>query len=342
MRHFQLSLYFTLACLIVAFLFGGTQAVILALILGILEVSLSFDNAVVNASVLKRMSDLWQHRFLTWGIVVAVFGMRLLFPVLIVSFATDLSLWGVTEMALNEPEQYSKHLQDAHPFIASFGGTFLLLVAFSFLFDDARDIYWLGQLEMKIQEIGKIDAISTTIALLFLLITYKLVSIDHQQDVLFGGVWGIFLYGLVSSLDRFFQTESDEAGTTGNLLKTGGAMSFVYLELLDASFSFDGVIGAFAITQDIVIIMLGLGIGAMFVRSLTIFLVNQGTLDEYVFLEHGAHYAIGILALIMLITTHTPIPEVFTGLIGAGLIILSVFSSIRYKNQEAEKALSKQ
>jgi len=333
MRHFQLSMYFTLACLAIAFFFGGVQAAILAMILGVLEVSLSFDNAVVNASVLKRMSALWQHRFLTWGIVVAVFGMRLLFPVLIVAFATDLSIYSVAEMALNEPDQYSQHLHGAHPFIASFGGTFLLLVAFSFLFDAARDIYWLGKVEKKIQDIGKIDAISTTLSLLFLLITYKFVDAAHQHDVLFGGIWGIFLYGLVSSLDRFFESETDDENTSSDLVKKAGAMSFVYLELLDASFSFDGVIGAFAITRDIVIIMLGLGIGAMFVRSLTIYLVNQGTLDEYVFLEHGAHYAIGILAVIMLVTTHTPIPEIFTGFIGAGLILLSIYSSIRYKNK---------
>lgn len=335
MRHFQLSLFFTLTCLVGAFLFGGIRAAILALILGVLEVSLSFDNAVVNASVLKRMSPLWQHRFLTWGIVVAVFGMRLLFPILIVAFATDLGLLAVTEMALNEPEKYSQYLYDAHPFIASFGGTFLLLVAFSFLFDDAREVYWLGRLEQKMQEVGKLDAMATTITLLCLLVTYSLVKDVHQQDVLFGGIWGIFLYGLVSSLDRFFEVESEDDISTGDVLKKGGMMAFLYLELLDASFSFDGVIGAFAITRDIVIIMLGLGIGAMFVRSLTVFLVNQGTLDEYVFLEHGAHYAIGILAIIMLITTHTQIPEVFTGLIGAALIVLSVLSSIRHKKSQS-------
>ncbi|MDT8406032.1 MAG: DUF475 domain-containing protein [Methylococcales bacterium] len=338
MRHFRLSLFFTLVCLVVAFGFGGLQAAVLALILGVLEVSLSFDNAVVNASVLKTMSPLWQRRFLTWGIVVAVFGMRLVFPVLIVAFAADLGLWQVTQMALADPDQYSRYLHDAHPFIAAFGGTFLLLVAFSFLFDEARDIYWLGRLEQKIQELGKIDAIATTLSLLLLLITYQLVPALDGPDVLLGGILGIFLYGLVSSLDSFFASEAEEGATGSDVIKKSGAMSFIYLEILDASFSFDGVIGAFAITRNIVIIMLGLGIGAMFVRSLTVYLVNQGTLDEYVFLEHGAHYAIGILAVIMLITTHTPIPEVFTGLIGAALIVLAVFSSMRYKKAESSSS----
>jgi hypothetical protein len=338
MQHFKFSIFFTIICLGAAFAFGGIQAVILAAILGVLEISLSFDNAVVNASVLKRMSPVWQKRFLTWGIIVAVIGMRLLFPILIVAFATDLGIKDVTEMALHQPELYAQHLDDAHPFIAAFGGTFLLLVCFSFLFDDARDVYWLGLLERKIQELGKIDAVASTLALLCLLITYTLVIDLHKQDVLLGGVMGIFLYGVVSSLDRFFQVEETELeeddAPSASIVKKGSIMAFLYLELLDASFSFDGVIGAFAITQDIVIIMLGLGIGAMFVRSLTVYLVNKGTLDDYVFLEHGAHYAIGMLAIIMLITTHTPIPEIFTGLIGAALIAWSVFSSINYRKKQ--------
>jgi hypothetical protein len=81
--------------------------------------------------------------------------------------------------------------------------------------------------------------------------------------------------------------------------------------------------------------MLGLAIGAMFVRSLTVYLVNKGTLDEYVFLEHGAHYAIGVLAGIMLVSMKQDIPEIITGLVGVVLIILSVLSSIIYKNKKA-------
>lgn len=335
MEHFKLSIFITIACLVAAFLWSGLEAAFLALILGFLEVSLSFDNAVVNASVLKRMDPVWQMRFLTWGMLIAVFGMRLVFPVAIVAFATGSGVVEVTNMALKDPMQYAQHLQNSHTLIASFGGTFLLLVAFSFLFDDERDILWLDHLEEKLQSLGKVDAIGTTVTLGALLVTYNLVLPEHQHDVLMGGIWGIFLYGLVSSLDRFFQTD-EETEVLADAAKKSGMMAFMYLELLDASFSFDGVIGAFAITRDIVIIMLGLGIGAMFVRSLTVLLVNKGTLDEYIFLEHGAHYAIGALAIIMLISTFQHIPEVFTGLIGATFIGLSLFSSIRDKQKQAQ------
>jgi len=120
------------------------------------------------------------------------------------------------------------------------------------------------------------------------------------------------------------------------MVKRGGIGGFLYLEVLDASFSFDGVIGAFAITNDVVIIMLGLAIGAMFVRSMTVYLVDKGTLDEFVYLEHGAHYAIGILAAIMLASMKFHVPEVVTGLAGVSFIGASVWSSIRYRRQQEQ------
>ncbi len=116
-----------------------------------------------------------------------------------------------------------------------------------------------------------------------------------------------------------------------------GFFLFLYLEVLDASFSFDGVIGAFAITSDPIIIALGLGlIGAMFVRSITIYLVRKGTLSEYVFLEHGAHWAIGALALILMVSIGVHVNEIVTGLIGVAFIGAAVISSIRRNRNEGE------
>jgi hypothetical protein len=122
------------------------------------------------------------------------------------------------------------------------------------------------------------------------------------------------------------------AGVGAAVAATGKAAFslFLYLELLDASFSFDGVIGAFAITSDPIIIALGLGVGAFYVRSITIYLVHQGTLSEYVFLEHGAHWAIGALALLLFVSVGPEIPEVVTGLIGVAFILAALWSSFRY------------
>ena len=334
MQHFRLSIIVTLLCLVAAFYWAGFVGAFIAIILGVLEVSLSFDNAVVNASILKRMDERWQQYFLTWGILVAVFGMRLLFPITIVAVATGIDFIGVTNMALHDPATYSQHLTDSHVQIAAFGGMFLLMVFFSFIFDAKKELHWLGELEEKLASFGRLESIGIILALITLLITQAFLPEAIRLPALISGVSGVVLFVIVDSLAILFE-DGEEGEDLASALKKGSVMSFLYLEVLDASFSFDGVIGAFAITQDVVIIMLGLAIGAMFVRSLTVYLVRKGTLEEYVFLEHGAHYAIGTLAAIMLISMNHHVPEIVTGLVGAVLIGLSIFSSVQYKQNNA-------
>jgi hypothetical protein len=172
---------------------------------------------------------------------------------------------------------------------------------------------------------------------------------DKTETVLLAGVAGLLTYLLVGGLSGYFEdrleedeeaeAEAEEAAHRGgrepgavSAVGVGGKAAFflfLYLEVLDASFSFDGVIGAFAITNDIFWMALGLGIGAMYVRSVTVYLVRQGTLDEYRYLEHGAHYAIGLLAVILLISIRWHIHEVITGLSGVALIGASFWSSLR-------------
>jgi hypothetical protein len=336
MQHFRLSAIITVICLAIAFYWDSSKGAFIALILGVLEVSLSFDNAVVNASILKRMDERWQQYFLTWGILIAVFGMRLLFPITIVAVATGIDFVGVANMALHEPATYAQHLDDSHVQIAAFGGMFLLMVFFGFLFDNDRELHWLGVLEKKLGSFGKLESIEVILSLSTLLIIQAYLPQEVRLAALISGVAGVILFVVVDSLAALFEDE-EEGDDVVSAIKKGSVMSFLYLEVLDASFSFDGVIGAFAITQDVVIIMLGLAIGAMFVRSLTVYLVRQGTLDEYVFLEHGAHYAIGSLAAIMLASMSHHIPEIVTGLIGALFIGLSVYSSILYKRDQAQE-----
>jgi uncharacterized protein len=343
MRHFRYSIFFTISCVFLAFLWGqsstgsGIPAIALVLLLGVMEVSLSFDNAVVNASILKDMDAKWRRLFLTVGIFVAVFGMRLLFPILVVAVATGQGLLDVASMALQAPEQYAAYLSGAHAGIAAFGGIFLFLVFASFIFDDEKELHWLGAIEARFTALGKFGSAGTICALAILLLIQAFFPIDAatRVSVLVGGVGGIFLYALVDSLGNFFEDE-EEGEAAGRVVKRAGVMGFLYLEVLDASFSFDGVIGAFAITRDVVIIMLGLAIGAMFVRSLTVYLVEKGTLDEYVYLEHGAHYAIGALALIMLGSIVWHVSEVVTGLVGVGFIVAAMASSLIHRKNHPD------
>ncbi|MYN15348.1 DUF475 domain-containing protein [Rugamonas sp. FT107W] len=348
MKHFKVSFLVTFLCLAAAGWWGyeltgwsgALSAVGIAAILAAMEVSLSFDNAVVNASVLKTWDAYWQKLFLGVGIIIAVFGMRLLFPLVIVAVAADIGIMDVWHLALNDPKTYSMHLTNHHAEVAAFGGMFLLLVFLNFLFDDEKEVHWLGNVEKKLGSLGKVSSISVMIALAVLLGSMGLVGEAQKLVVLVSGLWGILIYVGVDAVSNLLEKE-EEGSNVGDLVKKGGIGGFLYLEVLDASFSFDGVIGAFAITTDVVIIMLGLAIGAMFVRSLTVYLVKKGTLDEFVFLEHGAHYAIGILAAIMLASMKYHIPELFTGLIGVAFIAASLWSSVRHRRKhEAAVAIA--
>ncbi|MGW2420207.1 DUF475 domain-containing protein [Streptomyces sp. NPDC001709] len=355
LKTFGWSFAVTALGLVAAVFYGGWEAFGVVAILAILEISLSFDNAVVNAGILKKMNAFWQKIFLTVGVLIAVFGMRLVFPVVIVAITAKLSPYDAVHLALTDKDRYQQLVTDAHPAIAAFGGMFLLMIFLDFIFED-RDIQWLRWIERPLAKLGKVDMLAVCIALIALLITsFTFATQAHQhggahadkaQTVLIAGIAGLITYMIVGGLSGYFEDrleeeeereheEEEEAARTGKkktpVLLAGQAafFMFLYLEVLDASFSFDGVIGAFAITNDIVMMALGLGIGAMYVRSLTVYLVRQGTLDDYVFLEHGAHYAIGALAVILMVTIQYEINEVITGLVGVILIAWSFWSSVR-------------
>ncbi|MDY0052818.1 MAG: DUF475 domain-containing protein [Aliarcobacter sp.] len=338
MKYFYYSFLFTFFALIymayLGFSQGGFESalnmLLLTIILIFMEISLSFDNAIVNASILKHWNVFWKKIFLTVGILVAVFGMRLLFPLLIVSFTTNLSIIEVWDLALNNPEEYSQNLTSHHIEVSAFGSMFLLLVFLNFLFDDKRELYWIGKFEQKLSTFGKTKISSYIVAFTFLSFFLYFIEEPKKADFFIAGVWGIAVYLSIQLVCFILEKSGDNLQ---NLITKGSLVGFLYIEILDASFSFDGVIGAFAITKDIIIIMVGLGIGALFVRSMTIYLVEKGTLNEYVFLEHGAHYAIGILAFIMLLNIKFHIPEVITGLVGIAFILLSLYSSIKYNKR---------
>jgi len=312
---------------------GGFQAMFLAAVLSVLEISLSFDNAVVNAIVLKKMTPLWQHRFLTWGIAIAVFGMRLVFPLALVGIVAHINPIDALIMAATRPDEYKEIMLSAHVSIASYGGAFLMLVALKYFFAEGKEIHWIGFIERPISALGKMQAVEIAITLITLYVFSLCQAENEKMTFLVSGIWGLVTYVAVDGIGAFLQSPDETKGL--DLHKASMGM-FLYLEVLDASFSFDGVVGAFAVTNNLFTIMIGLGVGAMFVRSLTIMLVDKGTLSEYRYLEHGAFYAIGVLAMIMFAGTILHIPEVFTGLIGAALIGLSLFSSIRWNTKNGE------
>lgn len=344
LKYFKGSFLVTVIGLLSAYFWGhymhgsGAMALFIVMFLSILEVTLSFDNAVINAVKLEKMNDKWRHRFITWGILIAVFGMRLLFPILVVSAFAKISIFDVANLAFNNVDEYAKHLHEVHAPLVTFGGAFLSMIFFSYFFCPDKECFWLTCLEKPMQKLTCIKYIDVVFVLISLMILQNYIPENQKLTVILAGFTGIITYLVVDSISNLLENiEKRKAEKMGSAAKLG-FIGFLYLELIDASFSLDGVLGAFAISRDIVIICIGLAIGAMFVRSLTIYMVDMKTLKEYIFLEHGAHWAIGFLALIMFISTRMEIPEVITGGVGLLFVGSAFITSLIYnkKNNKNE------
>ena len=325
MRYFYSSFIIMALGLGLSFVIGGLAAIYITFLLIILEISLSFDNAVVNAKVLAKMDPVWQKRFIIFGIPIAVFGMRLLFPLAIVAIVTGMGLLETLDVAMNDAARYESILKSTEGTIFAFGGAFLLMVFLDFFFEK-REITWLGIVENS-RILKRFSGVSNIELIIAIIVGLTLGEITESFSVVMAFMFGVLLHSLLGMVDHFLSSDTVKSGIAG----------FIYLEVLDASFSFDGVIGAFALTSNIFIIMIGLGVGAMFVRSLTIYFVEHKTLSEFQYLEHGAHYAIGILAIIMLMKITMHISELVTGTIGIGLILIAFLHSV-YENKKALKS----
>jgi len=346
-KYFKESYFITTLGIILAYLWGehilkgsGFLCVFIAIILGILEVSLSFDNAVVNATKLKKMSEKWRHRFITWGIAIAVFGMRFLFPLLVVSIFAKLNILKVLDVALHNSQLYAYYLHQTHATIVTFGGTFLLMLFLGFFLNHKKELDWIVPIEKVLKKAPESKIFDTLITLAVLDIVQMVQPPPLHMSVTISGLAGILVYLGIDTISRKLEELENKYENYAHcdtiqkskFIACSGLISFLYLELIDASFSLDGVLGAFALSHDIIIITIGLAIGAMFVRSLTIMFVEEKTLDKFIYLEHGAHWAIGALAILMFISTVKPVPEVITGLTGVGFIIGSLISSFKQGN----------
>jgi len=342
MKFFKGAIIFSIIAIILWFflwagsdlnVMNGLQTVFIVVILSILEVSLSFDNAVVNANILKKMDEKWQHRFLTRWIAIAVFGMRIIFPVLIVSVVGKIGIFQTLNLAVFDQETYAMILESTKVVIAGFGGTFLLMVALKFFFDIEKENHRIKPIEKFLNKMWQLEAVEIIICLLTLLFVSRFLPSTEMFGFISAGIWGLIVFILIEGLTWLLNRPTD----TVKSFASAWLSLFLYLEVLDASFSFDGVIGAFALSKNIFIIALWLWVWAMFVRSLTIMLVKQGTLAKYRYLEHGAFRAILALAVIMFLNTTHEVPEIVTGLIGMWFISIAVISSVRANKKEALK-----
>ena len=360
--YFNTFFLFFGVSLILEFFYMGVLGIVQGTTLTILELALSFDNAVVNALILANMPPLWRRRFLTWGMLIAVFGVRLIFPKLIVFATTDLSFVESFSLAVNNPAEYEKIIMASHHIVMAFGGVFLLMIFLSFLFNENKEVHWIASIEKYASRWSSVGDLKILIAILTVATIGfygpSEISIDgvlkkiDKADIILPMIYGILLFLCIEFLrgileddgtkhdSKSMETEREKIEHVANSkLAKGGLASFIYLELIDMSFSFDGVLGAFAVSQNIVIIMLGLGAGAFAVRNLTILMVDRGTVAEYKYLEHGAMWSVGLLAISMIVQIFMHLSH---GLIIAFAIIpiaIAFIHSIKENKLEGEKQI---
>ena len=322
-KYFSTAIMFTAICLLTVLLTQGFQSLFLTAILGVIELSLSFDNAIVNAGILEKMPEIWRKRFLTWGIIIAVFGMRFALPILIVYLSSNLSILNTITIAFTNPLQYAGLLTKAHTGIMGFGGNFLMLIALHYFIDEEKDIFWWKWLEQKALKLTRFGCIQPLIVTFVYLIMQCFLGFSTQFAI--GSFAGISLYYIIKLIGNNLNIKDASI-----IIAKAGIMGFLYLEILDASFSFDGVISSFIITNNIIIIALGLGIGAMFIRSLTLLLVDKRVLTEYRYLETGAFYSILWLSVTSFLSIYINISTVGVGITSVSIIMLALISSVNY------------
>lgn len=323
-KTFKWSFIVTVVAAILAFMYGGWEAVTVVAILIVVEALVSLDNAIVNSKLLAGLSHFWVNMFLGVGILIAVFGVRFVLPILLVSGTTGLNPIEVIKLAFENgdpetPGTYSYYVTEAHPQLASVAGVFLLMLFLSWLFKE-KDHDWIKFIEKPFSKLEKFNALPTILTIIAVLI-YANINPDHKVDILVSGLIGLISFLAIDGLAELFQ--KDEEDSTGEVIKkTGraGFMGFLYIEAIDASFSMDSLGAGLSITSNIVILMLGLGVGALYVRSMTIYFSNSGSLKLFRYLESGAMWAIGALAFILFYSISHHVPELVTG--GIGILII--------------------
>lgn len=268
-------------------------AVLIVAGLVLFETISSVDNAIINAEVLSTMGQKARKWFLVWGLFIAVFLLRGLLPWLIVWVVNpSLGPVGALTAALSSDPSVAHAIEGSKHILLSGGGIFLIFLFFHWLFLEPKNYGIRGEMFFQKQGVW----------------FYAVVSIILSVVVWFAlRIEPLMAFGAVVGSTAFFIThgfkENAKQAEEQLLQKNGSSLSdmskILYLEVIDATFSIDGVIGAFAFTLSVPLILLGNGIGALVVRQLT--LGNIERIKKYAYLKNGAMYSVLVLGTIMLL-----------------------------------------
>lgn len=262
----------------------------------------SVDNAIINAQVLSTMGQKARKWFLLWGMLIAVFLIRGLLPLLIV-WATNpgLGIIGALTATFSNDPRVVEAIENSSPILLIGGGTFLIFLFFHWLFLDKKNFGLKGERFILSQGVWFYAVVSIVLSV----IVWNALKINPFMA--FGAVVGSTAFFITHGFKQNAEAQENKllSSTRSDLAK------IFYLEVIDATFSIDGVLGAFAFTLSVPLILLGNGIGAFVVREVTIHNIER--IQKYVYLKNGAMYSILVLGLIMLFNSFgVHIPEWFT------------------------------
>lgn len=316
---FLLALGFTLA-------FRSPEHAVTLVMLAAVEFSLSMENMAITKGLVGRLSRFWVRLYLTLGVLIAVLFVRLLLPILLVSIGLASSPAHVLGMAAGHPVQYAVALHKVYPEISAFGGVFLALLFLNRMINEPTEVRWIKPLEDGLAWLGKRVGRAEMILVVPLLILFGTVS----MAVVDAGCAGMLVFLLMSCIHE--PAEGEKAGSiskTAKVVGTAALLLFMRMEVIDASQSLDGVIAAFSISQDILDVCIGLGLGALLVRSLTALAVRTESLsDEKVpYLEPAAHWAMGLLGGSMIVGEWVTIPDMMSGIASTAVITAALIHS---------------
>lgn len=305
-------------------------SILIILGLVVFEVISSVDNAVINAHVLKTMSPKWRKIFLFWGIITAVFILRGLLPLLIVWLsAPEIGFLGAVQSVIKSSPQVSQLIDERKGIIFVGAGVFLLLLYLHWLFIEKKDPYFVP--DKLIKPSHGVWFFGFAAIILVVLLYFSRGSFYLMLSAAIGNAAFFIVYGFREQAEK--QEEVLQSGKT----HLSDFSKLMYLEILDASFSFDGVLGAFAFTTSILLILVGNGIGALVVRQLTILGIEK--VSQYKWLKNGAMTSIGVLGLFMISKSFgVIIPEYLPTLTTIGLVGLTFWSSQKLLKKKAVAA----
>ena len=265
--------------------------ILIILGLGLFEIVISVDNAIINAEVLGTMSKKWRRWFLIWGIIIAVFLVRGLLPWLIIWMSNpSLGVLGALTASFSSDPNVAKVIEESAPILLSGGGTFLIFLFFHWLFLEPKHYGLIGEEFIHKQGVWFFAVVSVLLSV----VVWQAIKINPFMA--FGAVIGSTAFFITHGFKE--NAEQAEKKMIEGSNKMSDLSKIFYLEVIDATFSIDGILGAFAFTFSIPLILIGNGIGALVVRKLTI--SNVKNVKKYKYLKNGAMYSILALGTIML------------------------------------------